>query len=299
LEWLVAAKDSFYSYNNAEAIADLQAKYELSEKEKSIAQQKVQLLQKNLFLLAGGGLSLLVIGGMLYGFFRYRKKQRLRMKAALEEEKRRAKLAQLETAEHERKRIVADLHDNLGAYGAAIKNNLVQLKQQNEPSNMLLRQMEENVRHMVDELGNTIWVLNKSNQTLTTLYDSLKTWTRRLLNNYPNIKCRFEEEIETDLVLTPNQSLQWLYILQEAINNAVKHSGSGQIRIQLQAGPGWKAMVTDEGRGLGSHAGGGQGLNSIRERCAKMGWMAEWITPASGGTTFRVSGSAQNHGMEA
>ncbi len=289
LEWLVAAKDSFYSHNNAEAIAELQAKYELSEKEKALAQQKIEIWRKNLLLYAGGGLAVLVIGGMLYGFVRYRKKQRRQMEAAMAKEKAKAELAQREATEHERRRIAADLHDNLGAYGAAIKSNLGQIQRQDHPARLPLQQIEENVQHMVDELGNTIWVLNALEQNLTALYDKLKTWTGRLMNSYPGIRCRFEENLETDVVLNPKQALNWLYIMQEAINNAVKHSGGSLVTVTLFCRKNWEIIVADNGNGMTAGNEDGHGLKSITGRAERMGWGTMWNPEDTGGTRFCLS----------
>jgi signal transduction histidine kinase len=139
-------------------------------------------------------------------------------------------------------------------------------------------------------LGNTIWVLNKSDQTLTSLFDKLKTWTGKLLISYPGIKCRFEEQIDCDTKLSPKQSLNWLYILQEAINNAVKHSKGNLILVRLQAGSDWSVLVMDNGSGLVHAETAGQGLRSMKERYERMGWSGEWVSAHSdGGTKFRLA----------
>ncbi|MCU0404077.1 MAG: hypothetical protein MUE99_05965 [Chitinophagaceae bacterium] len=292
LEQLVVAKDSFYTYNNAEIIADLQAKYELSEKEKILAQQKIRLWRQNLGLFSVS--AFVVLAGTLgaVGFSRYRKRQRRRLEETLAAEKQKAEKEKSEAAEHERRRIAADLHDNLGAYGAALKSNLQQIKKQGMLPVQAAGLMEENVQHMVDELGNTIWVLNAAEQNVTALYDKLKTWTRRLLNSYPEIKCRFEERVDQEILFTPKEALHWLYIMQEAINNAVKHSRGNLILIRLESSDHWKVFVEDNGIGIHQETEPGQGLKSIRERSQKAGWEVDWQMPQTGGTTFTLAGPA-------
>jgi signal transduction histidine kinase len=59
-------------------------------------------------------------------------------------------------------------------------------------------------------------------------------------------------------------------VAQEAINNAVKHSGAGTILLRLVARDGHlQLQVADDGRGCdpdAAIAGGGSGLGGIRER---------------------------------
>ncbi|MCU0374901.1 MAG: histidine kinase [Chitinophagaceae bacterium] len=293
LEYIMAGKDSIYETNKAEAIAELNSRYELSEKERRLALQKNDLLKKD-FLLAGI-IVLIVLGTALgiYLFIRYRQRQKMVLHQAITEANRQAEEARKQATETERKRIATDLHDNLGAYGAAIRSNLHRLKQPDEVHHKAaMAEMDNNVQHMLDELGNTIWVLQKEEQHITELYDKLKTWTRRLLQSYPDIRCRFDENGDAPIRFSPAQALNWLYIMQEAINNAVRHSSGNRLTITLYAANTWKAEVADNGLGFDATIKNGNGIQNIQERAAKMGWYAGWFVPASpSGTLFVLKAS--------
>ncbi len=287
LEHLVEAKDSFYISNKAEEMAGLQARYELSEKERLLAVKNLDLLRKDILLWGGAFLAFASIGFLIFRFARFKKSKQLQMDEVIKNTARQAEIDKQSSMEAERKRIAADLHDNLGAYGAALRNSLHVLKQNKEHGDLLV-EMESHVHHMVDELSNTIWVLNRSEKNIIGLFDKLKTWTGKLLVSYPEIKCRFVEEGEGSIEMSPAQALQWLYILQEAINNAVRHGKAVFIVISLKInGLNWLVSVSDNGTGLPADITYGNGMASMDNRAAKMGWSGQWEKGADGkGTRY-------------
>jgi signal transduction histidine kinase len=80
--------------------------------------------------------------------------------------------------------------------------------------------------------------------------------------------------------------------MQEAINNAVRHSSGNRLTITLYAANTWKAEVADNGQGFDATIKNGNGIQNIQERAAKMGWYAGWFVPASpSGTLFVLKAS--------
>ncbi len=55
----------------------------------------------------------------------------------------------MKAEEAERKRIAADLHDNLGSYAAAISSNTKSIKESPNGSTSTIVQLEENAQNMV------------------------------------------------------------------------------------------------------------------------------------------------------
>ena len=91
--------------------------------------------------------------------------------------------------EKERKRIAADLHDNLGSYAAAISSNIRYLKGNNHEENQLIvAQLDENAKGIVTQLSDSIWVLKNEQLSITKLADRFKAWTQRIIQNYPHVK---------------------------------------------------------------------------------------------------------------
>jgi len=82
-------------------------------------------------------------------------------------------------------------------------------------------------------------------------------------------------------------------IAQEALNNALKHSGAAAITVSLRAEAGRVELeIADDGRGFAAAAardGGGLGLVSIRERAEALGGQASVAAQPGGGARVWVS----------
>lgn len=104
--------------------------------------------------------------------------------------------------------------------------------------------------------------------------------------------------VESDLAggeglrLPSEQELALLRIAQEAMGNAVKHSGAQRIRLALEQRDGDLLLtIADNGRGFDPvklQEGGGLGLQTMRERAAAVGADFDLTTAASVGTTVAV-----------
>lgn len=88
--------------------------------------------------------------------------------------------------------------------------------------------------------------------------------------------------------LAPGSDLAAFRIVQEALTNVVRHSGSRRARVQVTYGEGvLELLVDDEGPATGKDAGGtGNGLAGMRERAAALGGTIEAGPGPDGG--FRV-----------
>ena len=222
----------------------------------------------------------LTIIGIVY-FVRFITKQKLA------QELKKAELKQ--TILKERERISRDLHDHLGAYAAAIKNNVVQLQKQHgdEPS---LSQLKENADEMVQSLRETIWALQHEQISITSLSDRFKQLINKIAPNYPEKKIELTEKIETDRLLSPNKGIQLLRIMQEALTNALRHAAATEINIVIQSDNNLTVTITDNGQGFDLNTQkSGYGLHNMRERAAEAGFqiMIE-STPKQGGTSIQI-----------
>lgn len=89
--------------------------------------------------------------------------------------------------------------------------------------------------------------------------------------------------------LPPGTDLAAFRIVQEALTNVVRHSGSRHARVRLEHGGGTtlRLRIDDDGPATGAAAGGsGNGLAGMRERAAALGGTIEAGPRADGG--FRV-----------
>jgi tetratricopeptide (TPR) repeat protein len=104
LQLYADSKDSVYEQNSAEAMSELKTKYEVQKKENTIIRQQLDLVKKDNLIYSSVLLFLLAAVTSFFVFRSYRRRQR-----------HKAEMAIASAEETERKRIAADLHDNLGS----------------------------------------------------------------------------------------------------------------------------------------------------------------------------------------
>ncbi|MES2848200.1 MAG: ATP-binding protein [Bacteroidota bacterium] len=293
MENIIRLKDSVYAKNSSNELADLNAKYELQKKENTIIQQRYELLQKTYWMY---GAVVLMLFGVLLWYINYKdnkRKQEQKMALALMEEKRISEKAVLVAQELERKRIAADLHDNLGAYAAAISSNVDNIAvAKNGHDNTVYEELKNNSQSIVSQLNDTIWVLTKERLALTSISDRLKVFIQRINKSYPHVQIDVKENIETDRTLAPMQALNLFKILQEAIINALKHSGCSKVIITIESNINWKITIEDNGNGFQENAlskTGGNGLYNMKNRSMDGGWSIDWLGNEPVGTRVIIS----------
>jgi len=110
------------------------------------------------------------------------------------------------------------------------------------------------------------------------------------------IRVRFQGD-RRFLTLAPERALELYRIIQEALNNSVKHSGATQIEVTLRAGPPFTAdgepqllaEIIDNGKGLSARQSStGMGLKIMRYRAEKARADLE-IAPTNPGTMVRCA----------
>lgn len=281
LQELIAVKDSVYQQNSAEAIAELNTKYEVQKKENTIIRQQLDLVRKDYLIYSSASLFLLaVLSGYLL-FRNYKKRQRLK-----------AVIAVAAAEENERKRIAADLHDNLGAYATSIASNLNRISSGNGMNTPALQELKNNSNAIVADLSDTIWALKKEALSLTTISDRLKIFIQRIRSSYPDVVIDVHEQIEKDHLLSPSQGFHLFQSVQEAINNALKHSQGTSVIVTVEGSEKeWKISVGDNGIGMQSpqaHQAGGNGLFNMKNRAKEAGWIIEWEPNTPSGTTVSM-----------
>lgn len=280
LEKIIEEKDKFYEANSAQAIAELRTKYDLQKKESTIIKQQLDLTRKN-YLFYGALVILLfaAIVGLLL-FKNYRRKQQLKTEQLLYEEKVASLNAVKAAEENERKRIAADLHDNLGAYAASIVSNLDQIAlQQQETKNLVpFQELRNNSKAIVAQLGDTIWALKTDELSLTAISDRVKVFMQRLQPSYPDISMEVTENIRRDHVLPALQAFHLMRIVQEAINNALKHSKCKNIQLIITGNESWSIQINDDGIGFNADTinSNGYGLHNMKSRAAEFDWNINW-----------------------
>jgi signal transduction histidine kinase len=290
LEVVMNLKDSMYAATSAEARAEMDTRYNVQKQETIIVQQKLDLLRQNYVLY--GTLAVIFFGAVISWllFNNYKKKQKLIMQAVKEEEKLKALQAVMLAEENERRRISADLHDNLGSYASAISANADDLARlSGSVDNQIVNTIKTNATEIMASLRDTIWVLNKNEILLTSVSDRFKNYIRKIRESYPSLTIETKENIQEDISLSPQNALNLLRIMQEAFHNAIKHSKGNHIIIELNSDNGLQIRIMDNGKGLSTDDSKyGNGFINMQSRAKANGWKLDIKSMKPTGTTVEL-----------
>lgn len=262
----IELKDSVEAQINSKTIAGLQSNYLLQKKEADLEKEKTErlLLEKEnqekkatiWFMLLGALIVLILVSG--YFYFRYNK--------SLQEKQEQFSHQLIEHTEGERSRIARDLHDDLGQNLSVIKTYLISevgdldlKKRLNEDLSKVINQTREISRNLYPSYLEKIGLTRAIASTLEKTQQA------------SGIQCSFEidEQVE-DLSL--DQKTHLFRIVQECINNTLKHSGASALKIDLKTvNDEFSFTYRDNGIGLGKEKTGGLGFVSMKERAKILG----------------------------
>jgi signal transduction histidine kinase len=172
----------------------------------------------------------------------------------------------------ERNRISRELHDNIGTQIAIIRRNAEWISsaigEQSLPTMHKLNSISETSNKISRDLRDTIWVSKKAEISVEEFSDRLKSYVHQIGQSHMEI--RFHEFIEEDWVLRPEEAFNLFRICQEAIQNAIKHSGASVVQVSIIARntETLKLKIEDDGIGfeLKMADGKGNGLQNMEFR---------------------------------
>ncbi len=205
------------------------------------------------------------------------------------EEQRQLELDIVRVSEHEQQRIGQDLHDGicqqLAAIGCAARVLAEELEAQGNAEASDAAMIEKSLQQAVLEARNLargIFPVHVDRSGLgAALVDLARVMTR-----LTGIEVRVEGDTELS-VDSPGISMHLYRIAQEAIANALKHSGASAITIYLrQLRSDLEVRIEDDGVGLPTQPspGRGMGLRTMRYRAQAIGSILETGLRETGGT---------------
>lgn len=289
-------RDSLTNVENFKAASDLQNLYETQKKETEIIKLKTTNEKKaNLNkILTGTSIGLLLIGFLGYRNFRNKRKLQNLKITELEKDKQLLAIdAMLKGQEEERGRIAKDLHDGLGGLLSGTKLSFTNMREnliltpesaiQFEKSLTMLDTTIADLRKVAHNLMPEALVKFGLDEALRDFCNSIQSTTFMKVDYQ---KLGVERKINTT-------TETFIYrIIQELINNAVKHAKATEILVQL-AFTDNKIIITVEDNGIGYElkdlkTNKGDGLNNIEYRVQYLNGKMETITYPNNGTSVNI-----------
>ena len=192
-------------------------------------------------------------------------------------ERRQLERALLDVSVREQRHLGQELHDGLGQELTGLALLARGLAGEARKRELFLADDLENLSQIASRAIETCRGmargLSPAGEVQGGLQQALADLTKRVARA-PGVQVRFHSQIHAPLNLTADASDHVYRIAQEALNNAVKHSGASRIDVELEVGAGKaRLQISDDGIGLRSDAPNshGLGLRTMRYRAGLIG----------------------------
>ena len=286
-------KDSIYSGDKMKQIEQLNAKYQTEKKEQQLKLQEAEITKKNYLLWGLAAVSTLII---FAGFSFYRKRQlqnKMSLQAEVMKQQDLATRAIINAEENERKRIAADLHDGVGQMMSAAKMNLSAIESEIQFKDEAQKTSFENLISLVDESCKEIRSVSHQMMPNALLKSGLASAVKEFLDKIDNriIKINLHAEGLQERLDTNTETVLYR-VIQECVNNVIKHSRANNLDISLiKDADGIAATVEDNGLGFDTkdkQKFEGIGLKNISSRVAFLKGTVDFDSSPGKGTLVAI-----------
>lgn len=294
----MAIKDSVLDKDKASIIYEMESRFQSEQKERQIVQLQNETLSKDLEIQRSRFIIWGVVAGtavlaMAIAWFYKQQKYRLRVDRAREREdlQRQRFSAVIEAEENERSRVAKDLHDGLGQLLSTAKLGLTAVSL---PSHDMQNQL----------LNNSISVLDRATQEVRSIAHNLMPAALTELGLRAALEDMTGKINEAKLMhvelsmsgldqrLPATVEVAVYRVIQEVINNMLKHSRADQIQVSLRRnGNALDLSIADNGVGFEKELitrSKGLGWKSVFSRIAMLNGNIEVDTRPGAGTNVSI-----------
>ena len=267
---------------NSKTVDELQTKYEIIQREDQFLQQQFEITKRNYWMV---GIAVVILLTFVIGFIYYKQMQLKQRNTAMQ--------AIIDTEESERKRIAQDLHDSVSQTMSAAKINLRVIgtellfadEEQRERFEKVIQLVDDGFREVRTISHNMMpWALNQ-----TGLAQVIKQFIGNIENNTITVNFfskGFDEPLDatTEIIL--------YRVLQESVNNVMKHAGANRLDISLIRDE-ENISLTIEDNGIGFDTSNpdifkGMGMSNMFSRVKFLNGKVEFDSQAGKGTLVSI-----------
>ena len=269
------AYDSIRERRNQASIQEKETLFRTKEKEQELLLRDEELKNQRVISIAlsAGVLLLGLIGFLLIRQQRHKislQKQEQKLKEALHKVETKNKL------EEQRHRISKELHDNIGSqltYISSSAQNIGLALKLNKGASVQKRidQLSEFSTEAIADLRDTVWVMNYTTVSWETLKERV-IYLAHKVTTATDIKMEVELIGTSEQLLKPEDTLNIFRIIQESVNNSVKHAQATLITVKLIVSPEVQIEISDNGKGYdtASVTNASSGLQSMKSRAHRL-----------------------------
>lgn len=195
--------------------------------------------------------------------------------------------AQVEVQEETFSTLGRELHDNIGQLLSSTKM-LLGLTERSLP------QAPDTLLTATETLGQAINELRALSKSMTREWLEQFDFAANLRNETRRLALDDSLAIGLDcpdhVTLRADKQLLLFRIVQEGVQNTVKHAGATSLDIRVaQQGGFLHVSLTDNGKGFKQEGSAdGIGLLNMKQRVRVLGGTISWLSPAAGGTSVEI-----------
>ncbi len=202
-------------------------------------------------------------------------------------------LEQQAALDKERSRIARDMHDEVGA--KLTRLSLLSEMASGHPEIPLtarsdVQEISETARETIRSFEEIVWAVNPRNDTLADLVHYLCRYVEDYFEG-SSVQCGYDLPPKIPPAALSTEARHEVFLAaKEALNNVLKHANAARVQVQLVLGAAeFKIIIEDDGCGFNpasppKRAGGGNGLENMRERLRSVGGRFECNSQIGDGT---------------
>ena len=227
--------------------------------------------------------ALLIVGIIVYLVYQYNHRKYMQ------------KISELQTkqkVQNEKDRISRELHDDLGTTANMLMYNASLLDEELKETEMHLikEKIKDASSDMLLSLRETVWTLKQETISSEDVWTRFKNFISKMQRTYSS---KHFEIVEIELPakeLTYNKALHVIRILQEAVNNAVKHADCTCIKCSYFTKDDCITFeVQDNGKGFDTgQSFTGSGLENMKHRSKESGINLQITSKRNNGTSITL-----------
>jgi len=183
--------------------------------------------------------------------------------------------SEIRTQERERKRIASDLHDGIGTSLSSIKMQVADAMLDDEGDRSArAKEINDHLTDVIDDIKRIVYDLHPPGLERYGLQSGLKNLVERI-NKSSDVKVIFDYYGQREIA--QQVSVTIFRILQELLNNTLKHARASEIRIHInEFDDEINIMYEDNGIGMIGSRFTGLGLHSIESRVRSLNGRMTW-----------------------
>jgi signal transduction histidine kinase len=270
------------SLKNSKTIDELQTKYEITQREDQLLQQQFEITKRNYWMT---GIFVAIVLMLVIGIIYYKQTQLKQRNAAMQ--------AIIATEESERRRIAQDLHDSVSQTMSAAKINLTVIGAELPFVNEEQKKRFEKAINLVDYGFREVRTISHNMMPWALHKTGLAQVIRQFIENIENqaIGINFFSK-GFDAPFDDTTEIILYRVLQECVNNVMKHAGASRIDISLiRDEQNISLTIEDNGKGFDATQPGGyrgMGLNNLQSRINFLNGKVELDSQPGKGTLVSV-----------